>query len=180
MSTPGCEIERVYLLDRLPELDVLDARMETWRIDQGYLVPTEAPVSDVLKEGRIRRVELPDGEIRFIHTIKRGLGLVREEHETEISEEEFNRLWPLTDGRRIRKVRTRIQEGALTWELDRFLDIELVLAEVELPEVETVVELPEWLKPRIVREVTEDPAFRNFELARQAGLLGEAEEESQQ
>lgn len=167
------EVERVYLLDRMPEVR---ADAEVWQIEQGYLLPDGQGSPELPTEGRIRRIELPGGEIQWVHTIKKGLGLVREEREREISESEFQQLWPATRGRRIRKLRTRVAEGSLVWELDRFLDIELVLAEVELPDLRTQVEPPAWLKPRVVREVTEEPAYRNYALARALGLCGEAEE----
>jgi hypothetical protein len=37
--------------------------------------------------------------------------------------------------------------------------------------VDTPLEIPPWLAPFVEREVTDEPAFRNFELARRAGLL---------
>jgi CYTH domain-containing protein len=58
-----------------------------------------------------------------------------------------------------------MQDGALTWEIDEFLDRDLVLAEVELPDPAAKFALPEWLEPFVVREVTEDPAFQNLNLA---------------
>lgn len=170
MSGSGCEVERVYLLDRMPEIH---GEAEVWQIEQGYLVPHGVDdTQQNLAEGRIRRVQLPDGRVQYVHTIKRGMGLVREEREHEISEAEFQELWPATEGRRIRKERTRVSEGPLIWELDRFIGIDLVLAEVELPDPETPVEPPDWLQPRVIREVTEEPEYRNFELARSSGLLG--------
>ena len=174
MSVEGCEIERVYLLDGMPE-PLKEG--ELWRIEQGYLIPQDCdqPVG-ASAEGRIRRLERPDGAVTFIHTIKRGLGLIREEREHELTEAEFERLWPATEGRRIQKERTRIREGSLVWELDRFIGLDLVLAEVELPDPEASVALPAWLRPHVVREVTEDPKYRNFELARSSGLLDSPQE----
>ena len=49
--------------------------------------------------------------------------------------------------------------------------IPLVLAECELPSTDAPLDIPDWLAPFIVREVTEEPAFRNAELALRAGLL---------
>ena len=169
----GREVERVFLLDRMPELP---SGHTLWRIEQGYLLPPPESEPGQAPEGRIRRTTLPDGTTRMTHTIKRGMGLVREEQEGEITPETFASLWPLTEGRRIRKDRIRVREGSLVWEIDRFLDFELFLAEVELPNVETPVEPPAWLQPRILREVTEEPAFRNYELAR-ATLPGDRQGE---
>lgn len=162
------EIERVFLLRALPE--PLPAG-EEWRIEQGYLPPASGTDPTRL-EGRLRRIERPDGTVEFVHTLKRGLGLVREEVERTVARDEFEREWPRTAGRRLRKVRTRIAHGRHVWELDRFLDLPVVLAECELERPDELLELPAWLAPFVLREVTEEPAFRNSELARRAGLLG--------
>jgi len=37
---------------------------------------------------------------------------------------------------------------------------------VELPSVETKVDLPEWLKPYVVREVTDEAEYVNLNLAK--------------
>lgn len=168
------EIERVFLLDRFPELPKsLRESGELWHIDQGYF-PEAASSSDLGRplEGRIRRIRRPDGSLLHVHTVKSGLGLVREETERTLSPEEFEALWPRTEGRRLRKTRWRLLVGEQSWELDRFLDLdrELVLAEAELASEDTVLIPPAWLKERILREVTEDPRFRNYQLARDAGL----------
>jgi adenylate cyclase len=77
----------------------------------------------------------------------------------------FEQLWPLTEGRRLRKRRYRVPDGALTWETDEFLDRDLVLAEVELAGRPVDVEVPAWLQPHVAREVTEDEACSNLRLA---------------
>ena len=122
-------------------------------------------------EGRLRRIVHPDGREEFVHTVKRGLGLVREETERTIDRDTFEREWPRTAGRRLRKVRTRVAVGDRTWEVDRFIDLPVVLAECELPAPDSPLAIPAWLAGSVVREVTEEPAFRNSELARRAGLL---------
>lgn len=164
------EIERVFLLRAMPE--PLPGG-ELWVIEQGYLPsPRHGGVpSGGLLEGRLRRIVRPDGSESFVHTVKRGTGLVREETERAMDPAEFAREWPRTEGARLRKERTRIVDGSRTWEVDRFLDLPVVLAECELPAADTPLEVPPWLAPFVEREVTEEPAFRNFELARRAGLL---------
>ena len=52
------------------------------------------------------------------------------------------------------------------WEVDRFLDRELYLAEVEVPEVSYSVEIPKWLAPYVIREVTEELPYEGVALAR--------------
>ena len=173
----GLEIERVFLLDRMPELsEDLLATAELWHIDQGYFPPaSEASVETEQApiEGRIRRIRYPDHSEQFIHTVKSGLGLVREETERALTAEEFHSLWPRTEGRRLRKTRTRIQVDGQWWELDDFLDLgrNLALAEAELDTPETPLVPPPWLEKRILREVTDDPRFRNFHLASKLGIL---------
>ena len=103
-----------------------------------------------------------NGARSFLHTIKTGEGLVRREVEQSLSEASFKAAWPETAGQRLTKTRWRIHEGELTWEIDVFDEIDLVLAEVELPSTETPAEPPAWLQRCIEREVTEEPAYRNF------------------
>ena len=61
------------------------------------------------------------------------------------------------------------------WEVDDFLDRDLVLAEVELPS-DAAPALPEWLAPAVVREVTGDPRYvdATLALARSCRLRGTA------
>ena len=148
---PSLEIERKYLLDGLPPIPP-DAQAH--RMEQGYADP-----------GRLRRVVGPDGAVTYTHTIKTGVGLVRTETEREISHEEFESLWPRTAGRRLTKTRYRINDGDLVWEIDDYDRIDLVLAEVELPSPKTQVTVPPWLAQHVVREVTDDPDYQNYELA---------------
>jgi len=156
---PGAtlEIERKYLLRGLPELPE-DPGRRTLEIEQGY-IPGER-----VRE-RVRRVR-ENGRGKWYRTMKLGLGLERLEFEDETTAEIFDALWPLTAGHRLRKRRHMVPEGALAWEVDQFLDRELVLAEIELPSAETPVTVPEWLAPYLVREVTGELEYLNSTLAR--------------
>ncbi|MDQ6828412.1 MAG: CHAD domain-containing protein [Gemmatimonadota bacterium] len=150
----GLEIERKYLLRELPEMpaahDVLD-------ITQGYL-PGER-----IHE-RLRHVS-GTGDERWYRTMKSGSGLTRVEHEEETTPEMFTAMWPLTAGKRIRKRRHEVRVGDSVWQIDEFLDHRLVLAEIELPSADAVVEPPEWLAPLIEREVTGEQGYDNAALA---------------
>ena len=149
------EIERKYLLSALPAEARAAPAVE---IEQGYL-PGER-----LTE-RLRH--LRDGvSERWVRTVKLGSGVVRTEVEEDTTAEIYATMWPLTEGRRLRKRRYVVVDGPLTWEIDEFLDRDLVLAEVELPSASLVVEPPAWLAPLLVREVTEEPEFANVNLAR--------------
>ncbi len=153
----GLEIERVWLLRGLPPLP---SSHDIWKIDQGYLAGADGSAM-----GRLRRTVLLDGREQFHINHKRGAGLVREESEGEISLETFQSHWPNTAGRRVTKKRHRVAVDGLVWEIDEFSDFPLVLAEVELPCAQYACAIPIWLSPWIVREVTEDSRYRNFNLA---------------
>jgi CYTH domain-containing protein len=159
------EIERKYLLDGLPQLPD-DAT--AWQIEQGYL-PDPGETSSQFVEGRIRRTVGPDGHVVVTHTVKRGDGVERSEVERPMAEDEFEMHWPDTHGRRIRKIRHCVRSSLgsipVTWEIDEFLDRELVLAEVEIPAADVEICFPDWLAPHVVREVTGDRSFRNYSLA---------------
>ena len=60
----------------------------------------------------------------------------------------------------------KVPHGDHVWEIDVFLDRELVLAEVELRSSDEVAPLPPWLAPFVEREVTDDPAYLNAVMAR--------------
>jgi CYTH domain-containing protein len=59
-----------------------------------------------------------------------------------------------------------VSEGDLTWEIDQFLDRELVLAEVELRSADITPAIPAWLAPRMIEDVTERGEYTNLALAR--------------
>ena len=148
------EVERKFLLTGLPSLQGAEGSVE---IEQGYL-PGERLIE------RVRRTRSEQGE-EMVRTVKEGSGLTRLEVEEPVTPEVFAGLWPLTEGRRLRKRRYRIPDGGLTWEIDEFLDRDLVLAEVELTGRPVDVEVPAWLRPHLDREVTEDEAYSNLRLA---------------
>lgn len=151
------EIERVWLLSGLPPLP---AHHTTWQLEQGYLVAENGRA-----EGRVRATTLPSGVREFHFNTKSGTGLIRHEREETIDLLAFESAWKRTLGRRLRKLRHRVCEGELTFEVDEFLDLSLVLVEVELPRADTLVHLPEWLNGLVIREVTNESGYRNFNLA---------------
>lgn len=146
------EIERKFLVRELPQ------NLESYpqhEIKQGYI-----QIADDGTEERVRK----KGS-RFFHTVKSGSGLKREESEKEISEEEFNMLWPKTQGRRILKTRYDIEHESLLIELDIFSgDLQgLIVAEVEFKSEEesSNFEPPQWFS----QELTFDDRYKNKYLA---------------
>ena len=159
-SRGNMEIEHKYLLKRLP-MATTDA--PSVEIEQGYL-PGEKLVE------RLRRIRFADGAEKWFRTIKAGKGLERVELEEEADADLSRAMWQLTQGRRLLKRRYSIrQSDDLVWEVDEFLDRELVLAEIELATPDTVFELPPWLQEVLDREVTDEPEYSNARLARSTG-----------
>lgn len=156
MSELPVEIERKYLLRALPRLP---APSDVLEIDQGY-IPGEVLVE------RLRRQTSRDGTTRYFRTMKLGSGVARTEIEEETDRRVFEHLWVLTAGARLRKRRYLVPDAGETWEVDEFLDRPLVLAELELDHVAQRVEIPSWLTPVLVREVTEEKEYTNRSLAR--------------
>lgn len=154
-SAPPVEIERKWLLSALPPR-VRGLTPAT--LQQGYL-PGESLIE------RIRSVTRGAGT-EWIRTMKLGRGISRIEVEEPATAALGEALFALTSGKRVTKRRYAVTDGALTWEIDDFTDRALVLAEVELPREDTVVELPVWLAPYVVREVTNEREFTNWQLAR--------------
>jgi CHAD domain-containing protein/CYTH domain-containing protein len=162
----GIEIERKYLLSGMPELP--QSAVSTTRIMQGYL-PGLMLVERLRAEGPEASNGRPDSrsrDTRFYRTVKSGSGIARLELEEETTREIFETMWPLTGGRRVTKLRHRVPAGDLTWEIDEFTELGLVLAEIELPSVAASVEIPPWLAPYVTREVTGERAYLNSTLAR--------------
>jgi adenylate cyclase len=144
------EVERKFLVAEPPDLDGIDAE----EIEQGYLA--------IGSEGEVRLRRKGD---RRLLTAKQGGGLSREEAEAEIDPEAFETLWPLTEGRRVRKRRHRMEHGGRTIEVDVYEgDLDgLVVAEIEFPSEEEAraFEPPEWLG----EDVTGDRRYLNETLA---------------
>jgi CYTH domain-containing protein len=160
----GFEIERKYLLERAPSPDVL-AGLGTVpvAIEQVYLVNR-----DGLDARRVRRLVDADGT-SYRYTEKRHVrGIVRKEREHEIDAATFERLLAEADPARqpIRKTRHVFDYDGERLELDLFEGplTGLVLLEIELDDENVVPAVPPELGP--YRDVSEDPAFLNWNLAR--------------
>lgn len=145
------EIERKFLL--------VD---ETWRwevsrhrkMEQGYLGAPGGKASI--------RVRLQDK--RALINIKSAVvGAVRSEYEYEIPIEEGRELFENLCIGRVEKTRHYIDRDGLTWEIDEFHGDNdgLVVAEVELANVQQEIIRPSWLG----REVTEEPKYYNHNLS---------------
>jgi adenylate cyclase len=111
---------------------------------------------------RIRRSDGRDARI----TVKSAPGLSRVEEELELDADAFERLWPLTEGRRVVKTRwSRDDGGGVVLELDVYEGLlsGLVVVEVEFTSEEAA---RAWTPPAWAgREVTGEKAYANQSLA---------------
>jgi adenylate cyclase len=142
------EVERKFLVERLPE-EV--ERAPSRRIDQGYVALDDGA------EVRVRRY----GDDLWL-TIKGAGGLARVEEELPLSQEQFDSLWPLTEGRRIEKARRRLPDGVEVDVYDGAL-AGLMVAEIEFASEDesAAFDPPGWFG----QEVTEDARYKNRALA---------------
>ncbi|TJZ91244.1 CYTH domain-containing protein [Paracoccus gahaiensis] len=149
---PSLEIERKFLVTTLPDL----AAASRSSLRQGYLTVPEDSV-----EVRLRQT---DGT--FILCVKSGEGIVRGEREIEISEAQFQLLWPQTEGRRVEKTRwTGGLDQGLTFELDIFGGALAPLMMVEV-EFRSEAEAHQFVAPDwFGRDVSTDRRFGNKSLA---------------
>lgn len=150
------EIERKYLLTGVPPEA---AAVAPTLIEQGWLP------GNALRE-RLRRSTNPDGTVVCWRNVKLGPAQARVEIDEGTSRDLFDAMWPLTAAARVRKQRHVVRDAAYAWEIDVFLDRDLVLAEVELSGLDDRPAVPGWLAPYVERDVTGEPAFFNSVLAR--------------
>jgi CYTH domain-containing protein len=146
------EIERKFLVDRIPDAVQVARNAE---IVQGYLT-SESQGAEV----RLRR----KGR-KFYATVKSVGSLTRAEYEIELTEAQFDVLWPATEGRRVEKTRYELDHRDLVIEVDIYRGqlAGLVTAEVEFAQVEQSEAFapPDWLGT----EITEDARYKNKNLA---------------
>jgi CYTH domain-containing protein len=146
------EIERKFLVKRLP--DELE-KFPHDEIAQGYLA---------LGPGGIQVRLRKKGSIRSL-TYKCGSRNAREEREIRLTAEQFDTLWPATEGRRLSKIRYDVPWRDHTVEIDIYRGRHdgLVVAEVEFPDEESCAafEPPEW----IGQDVTGQSRYSNVALA---------------
>lgn len=146
------EIERKFLVAACPEF----ADMTSEAVRQGYVT---GPGDSV--EVRLRQ----KGHGYFL-TVKSVGTVQRAEHETAITEENFETLWPTTVGSRIEKTRyTGTLPDGLIFELDIFRGAlaPLMLVEVEFATLDAAnaFTVPDWFGA----DVTADKRFKNRALA---------------
>ena len=135
-------------------------------VEQGYI----SDKCDLNTEMRVR-IETQDEREKYILTIKKGTGIKGEriEAEIELSEKDFNEVWILTEGKRLKKRRYLIPcerscERTIFMELDIFQGklsghVTLEVEEKEEGDLENFVP-PNWASV----DVTGDERYSNKNL----------------
>ena len=158
MNTQGLETERKYLI-RMPDAAFL-ARGEVWEIRQTYLTAAEG-------NRRVREIRTRD-KTQYLYTEKKRLSpLTSVECEREITLAEYRAL--LADARpdsnEVIKTRYRIPHGGHMLEIDVYpFWSDTAVLEVELSAESEAVSLPREVS--VIREVTEEPLYKNTNIAR--------------
>lgn len=165
----GKEIERKFKIDNLPSFLVLQGNRT---IIQTYLATGD-------EEVRLRQTtDLIDGSPVYYLTKKVGSGLVREEDEKEISEEEYKEYLQTVTAEPIIKTRGITNVMGHKIEIDTYQNEELkglIIAEIEFSSEAQAnnAQLPPWLS----EEVTEDKSYKNQSLWEKLQVLKQEREE---
>jgi adenylate cyclase len=160
-QSEGSEVERKFLVGGNAPIAGAGGRA----VRQGYLAIAGNDGAPL--EIRIRRIE-PD---QFFLTFKSSGGQTRAEIELPLTAEQFDQLWPYTESYRLEKKRFLIElPDSLRAELDEYEGAlrGLRVVEVEFPSVARAEAFvpPAWFGA----EITDDPDYRNANLALRAGL----------
>ena len=156
------EIERKFLIE-YPDIAELEKLPNCQRVEiiQTYLTAPEG------EESRVRQRGIDGNYIYFQTTKKTVTDLKRVEVERRLSQEEYLRLLMEADPacRPIRKTRYCLTYDNQYFEIDVYpFWKDKAILEIELATETTQVRFPK--KIRVIREVTEDDAYKNASLAR--------------
>ena len=158
------EIERKYLIAR-PDPRLLD---QMPGCEQADIIQTYLKSGDPSEERRIRRRKSNGSYVYFMTRKRKTSGDRRVEIEERLSQEEYDELLMTEadpDYRPIRKKRYSLNANGLNYEIDLYPGWEdQAIMEIELYNEDQKVVFPEGIQ--VIREVTDDPAFSNRELAK--------------
>ncbi len=160
---PNIEIEKKFLLQPIKVecfLKINAIEYKALNIEQFYIERED-------KLGRIRKINS-----RYFLTLKKGEGLVREEHESEIEQSVFkNMLENEKPVGALKKTRYKAKVDGYEYEIDEYKgNLEgLVVLEVEFESEEEAhnFELNHLFKPLVISDVTGDVRFLNETIAKE-------------
>jgi len=166
-ATPGNEPSaRRFRLNGLPERF---QDQSSTLVEEGWLPGKE--IEDCISRER------SEGTVRHYRLVRVGTETKR----TRIARRVFATLWPLTDGRRLKKDRYEVIDGDRVWRVDD-LGENVVLAETEGTPGEEL-QLPDWLIPCLREELTglarpSPPASARTQSGTKQTAIGEVDEPS--
>jgi len=156
------EIERKFLLKAMPD----KTPSEIVKIDQWYWKNSKGVWE------RARSWDSNINGVSWIHTIKKSVSKgINIEDEHNIDKEEYDFFikrckTPGEDAKFISKERWIYPDGDLKWEVDIFNSgHHLIVAEIEIPKKSFKVNIPDFIKDKLLMEVTEIKQFSNRNLS---------------
>ncbi|CAG7580208.1 MAG: putative phosphatase [uncultured marine phage] len=157
------EIERKIILKGVPDIEY----DQVLNITQYYFKNEEGIWE------RFRRSEDQNGEVTYIKTIKTTISKgISNEDEDIISKDDYKNAKSLCksgeyESRRISKIRhVKYVDGTdLKWEIDEFTDINITIAEIEIPTLDFEVDFPDYITDVMIKEVTGIKEFNNRRMA---------------
>ena len=164
------EIERRWVLKDLPIISNYDIEIQC--ITQYYYL-----VDNVWK--RIRKIDSNIFGVMYLHTVKTYKDGITYEEERNYSYEEFISLmkeinYGTYECTMISKTRYIFNTGVdadfegeiknIKWEIDVF-NFNLIIAEIEIPEINYQLDIPDYIKEKMIYEVTGISQFSNRSLS---------------
>lgn len=150
------EIEKRLLLKGLPAI-IFD---EIHTITQWYTP------NGRLRQSNIMICKTGETRLEYIKTIKTAIDSVQAyEQESEMKEYDFI-LGKASATKCLRKTRYVKYVDGLKWEIDVF-SFKLVIAEIEVKSIEDLdkIEIPDYIKKLLIKDITGIKEFSNFNLA---------------
>jgi len=156
------EIERKFLLKAMPDIEPF----EIVKIDQWYWKNPKGIWE------RARSWDSNINGISWIHTIKKSVSKgVNLEDEKFLTKEEYDSFIQRCklygeESKFISKQRWIYPQDDLKWEVDKFdSGHHLIVAEIEIPKKSFKIDMPEFIKDKLLIEVTEFKQFSNRNLS---------------
>jgi CYTH domain-containing protein len=154
----GIEIERKFVLKSLPEFEDICYKTEEcqvyYREENGIWI----------RATKIKNSEQED--FIYIQTIKSFIskGTVNEKEKYLTEEEYFSHV--KKSSKHISKIRYFCKHKSDVWEIDQFHNICLIMAELEVNDINEEKEIPDFIKNNLIEEVTGNENYFNLSLAK--------------
>lgn len=169
------EIERKFLIKaNAKTFPVLVRYYNKTPIEEAEIVQTYLHTERNTQTERRVRKKTVNGKTQFFYTEKKPVddkGLVREEHEIEITEDDYNIYLEAFDESLLPIKKTRytfvFEEQKLEFDFYDFCD-SFAIMETELESTDTPITIPHYVE--IIADVTSDKRFKNRNLAKSRTL----------